>query len=95
MDTMHLPHSGGFAFIVQGQCLLTGYPEFRMLHKETMQAIGDCIFQDVLCRWGALSEIVLDNSKPFIAALTYLKKKYHIKHIHISGYNLCANGIVE
>ena len=63
--------------------------------KETMQAIGDWIFQDILCQWGALTEIVSDNGKPFVAALTYLEKKYHIKHIRISGYNSRANGIVE
>ena len=40
-------------------------------------------------------EIVSDNGKPFIAALSYLEKKYHVKHIRISGYNSCANGIVE
>ena len=40
-------------------------------------------------------EIVSDNGKPFIAALSYLEKKYHIKHIQISGYNSRANGIVE
>ena len=66
-----------------------------MLHKEMAQAIGNWIFQDVLCRWGALAEIVSDNGKPFVAALAYLEKKYHIKHIRISSYNLRANGIVE
>jgi hypothetical protein len=95
MDTMHLPRSGGYAYIVQGHCSLTGYPEFRMLCKETAQSIGDWIFQDVLCRWGTLAEIVSDNGKPFVAALSYLERKYHIKHIRISGYNSRANGIVE
>ena len=66
-----------------------------MLRKETAQALGDWIFQDILCRWGALVEIVSDNGKPFIAALGYIEKKYHIKHIRISGYNSRANGIVE
>lgn len=66
-----------------------------MLCKEMAQAIGNWIFQDVLCRWGTLAEIVSDNGKPFMAALTYLEKKYHIKHIRISGYNSRANGIVE
>src|SRR6266404_3862770 len=42
-----------------------------------------------------LSEIVLDNGKPFVAMLAHLEKKYHIKHIRISGYNSHANGIVE
>jgi hypothetical protein len=95
MDTMHLTRSGGFAYIVQGRCSLTHYPEFRMLRKETAQAIGDWIFQDILCRWGTLVEIVSDNGKPFVAALGHLEKKYHIKHIRISGYNSRANGIVE
>jgi hypothetical protein len=95
MDTMHLSRSSGFAYIVQGRCSLTHYPEFRMLRKETAQAIGDWIFQDILCRWGTLVEIVSDNGKPFVAALGHLEKKYHVRHIRISGYNSRANGIVE
>jgi len=66
-----------------------------MLRKETAQSLGNWIFQDVLCRWGTLSEIISDNGKPFVAALVHLEKKYHIKHIWISGYNSHANGIVE
>ena len=95
MDTMHLPRSNGYSFIVQGRCSLTHYPEFKMLRKETAQAIGDWIFEDILCRWGTLVEIISDNGKPFVAALAYLEKRYHIKHIRISGYNSRANGIVE
>jgi len=66
-----------------------------MLRKETAQALTDWIFQDILCCWGTLVEIISDNGKPFIAALGHLEKKYHIKHIQISGYNSHANGIVE
>ena len=95
MDTMHMPCSGGFAYITQGRCSLTHYPEFCMLWKEMAQSLGDWIFQDVLCRWGTLVEIVSDNGKPFVATLGYLEKKYHVKHIRISGYNSRANGIVE
>ena len=95
MDTMHLPRSGGFSYIVQGQCSLTHYSEFRMLRKETTQALGDWIFQDILCRWGTLVEIVSDNGKPLIAMLGHLEKKYLVKHIRISGYSSRANGIVE
>jgi hypothetical protein len=66
-----------------------------MLCKETAQALGDWIFQDVLCQWGTLAEIVSDNSRSFVVALLYLEHKYHIKHIRISSYNLQANSIVE
>src|SRR6201996_1396778 len=95
MDTMHLPCSGGYLYIVQGRCSLTGYPEFRMLRKETAKALAEWMFQDILCRWGTLTEIVSDNGRPFLAALRELECKYHVKHIRISGYNSCANGIVE
>ena len=92
---MHLPYSGGFSYIVQGCCSLTHYPEYHMLCKETAQALGDWIFQDILCHWGTLVEIVSNNGKPFVAALAHLEQRYHIKNIRISGYNSKANGIVE
>jgi hypothetical protein len=57
--------------------------------------LGDWLFEDVLCRWGTISEIVSDNGPPFVKALEYLAKKYHIHHIRISGYNSRANGLVE
>ena len=66
-----------------------------MLRAENSTALGNWIFQDILCRWGALGEIVTDNGAPFLKALAYLSKRYHINHIRISGYNSRANGIVE
>lgn len=95
MDTMHLPASNGFHYIVQARCSLIHWPEYRNLRRETGKAIGDWIHDDLLCRWGALSEIVTDNGKPFVNALDYLAKRYHITHIRISGYNSRANGLVE
>jgi hypothetical protein len=94
-DTMHLPPSGGFRYLVQGRCSISHYPEFRMLRSETAATLGEWLFEEVLCRWGALSEIVSDNGPPFVKACEYLAKKYHIRHIRISGYNSRANGLVE
>ena len=42
-----------------------------------------------------LAEIILDNGVPFVKAIAYLLKRYHINHIHISSYNLGANSLVE
>jgi hypothetical protein len=95
IDTMHMPASGGYSYIVQGRCSLSFYPEFRMLRRESGTTIGDWIYEDILCRWGSLHEIVTDNGGPFLKALEYLGKRYHIHHIRISGYNSRANGIVE
>jgi len=94
-DTMHLPASNGFKYIVQGRCSLIHFPEFRPLRQETGATVGRWIYEDVLCRWGGLREIVTDNGGPFLKALEWLAKKYHIYHIRISGYNSRANGLVE
>jgi hypothetical protein len=66
-----------------------------MLRKETGRTLGAFLFEDVLCRWGAVEEIVMDNGSPFVVALDWLTHKYHIRHIQISTYNLKANGLIE
>ncbi|THH10410.1 hypothetical protein EW146_g8382 [Bondarzewia mesenterica] len=62
-----------------------------MLQQESSAALADWIFEDILCRWGALCEIVSDNGSAFVKALTYLVKKYHVHHIRISSYNSHVN----
>jgi len=66
-----------------------------MLKTENTVSIANWLYQDIICRWGALREIVTDNAAVFIAAIEYLSKQYHINYIRISGYNSRANGIIE
>jgi len=67
-----------------------------MLHQESARTLGDWLYEDVLCRWGTpVVEIVSDNGSTFVKVLAYLERKFHVKHIRISGYNSRANGIVE
>ena len=51
--------------------------------------------KEILCRWGAVAEIVTDNGSAFVAALDYLAERYKINHIRISPYNSQAHGVVE
>jgi hypothetical protein len=95
MDTMHMPTSSGYKYIVQGRCSLIYWPEWAMLTKENAAALGKWILHDIIYRWGLLLEIVTDNGPAFLKALAWLEKHYHIKHIRISGYNSRANGLVE
>lgn len=96
VDTAFLPVAAdGKRYLLHGRCSLTSYPEFRSLERENADTIATWLFEDVICRWGALTEIVTDNGKSYIKALKVLEKKYHIKHIRISGYNSRANGIIE
>jgi len=95
VDTMHMPTSSGYKFIVQGRCSVVHWPEFDMLKNENAQAIGEWLMKCFVYRWGMLSEIVSDNGAPFVKAIGYLSKRYHLNHIRISGYNSRANGLVE
>jgi integrase-like protein len=95
IDTMLMPKASGYRYIVQARCALTGYPEWRMLRAENASALASFIFEDILCRWGAVAEIVTDNGPSFVQALEHLAMKHSITHIRISPYNSQANGIVE
>jgi hypothetical protein len=93
-NTMHMPAANKFKYIVHGRCSLTGWPEWRALRVENAEQIGRWIFEDVLCRWGGVEEIVTDNGPQFLAATAWLAAKYGIHRIRISPYNSRAN-IVE
>jgi hypothetical protein len=95
MDTMHLTPSGGYKYIVQGRCSLTHWPEWEMLRTESAKSIARFILHNIIYRWGTILEIVTDNGGPFVKAVDFLAKQYHIKHIRVSGYNSRANGLVE
>ena len=95
LDTMVMPRSAGYWYIVQARCALTAYPEWQILHSENASALASFIFEDILCCWGALAEIVTDNGPAFVQALNVLADRYNIRHICISPYNSQANCVVE
>jgi hypothetical protein len=95
VDTMLMPPASGFRYITQARCSLTAWPEWRALRAETGRTLGAFLFEEILCRWGAVEEIVTDNGTPYVAALDWLADRYGIRHIRISPYNSRANGIVE
>ena len=66
-----------------------------MLRSKNASAIMSFICKEILCHWGAVSELVTDNGPAFIQALDVLTSRYGIRHIRISPYNSQANGVVE
>ena len=92
INTMVMPQSSGYHYIVQAQCALTVYPEWHVLRSENTAAIASFIFKDILCHWGAVSELITDNGPAFVQALDVLTSQYGICHIWISPYNY---GVVE
>ena len=89
------PYRASYWYIVQACCTLTTYPKWQMLRSENASALASFIFENILCHWGALAEIVTDNGPAFVQALDVLADRYNIRHIHISPYNSQANGVVK
>ena len=87
--------SEGKKAMVQGRCATASYPEWRALAKVNGPTLGRFLFEEVLCRWGVVGEIVTDNGADIVKAVEYLSIKHGIRHIKISAYNSRANGIVE
>ena len=54
------------------------YAEGHAVTNESAKALGNWIYHDLLCRWGALSEIISDNGVPWVKVLDYVAKQYHI-----------------
>ena len=69
---MLMPHAAGFCYIVQAHCSLTAWPKWHMLRTETGRTLTAFIFEDLLCWWGAIEEIVMDNGAAFVATLDTL-----------------------
>jgi hypothetical protein len=66
-----------------------------MLHKENTKLLTTFIFEELLYRWGPITEIVTDNVPAYRLAVDELVHKYGIHTIRISPYNSQANVIVE
>ena len=66
-----------------------------MLRSKNASVIASFIFEDILCHWGAVSELVTDNGLAFVQALDVLMSQYGIHHIWISPYNSQVNGVVK
>ena len=81
--------------ITHSRCALTAWPEVRAIKAETAQALGQWLFNDVICRLGCVRKTISDNVLQYKAALDWIEKKYGITGIQISSYNSQATGKIE
>lgn len=96
IDCMIMPKSHGKTQIVAARDDLTGYIEARMISTAKARTVAAFIWEDIICRWGAIEVITTDNGTEFVgAAVKELVEKYGIHQITISPYNSRASGVVE
>ena len=66
-----------------GKCRMTTWMEGRPFKVENRKAITNWLFEDIIYRWGCITEIVTNNGSP---AVGRLEQKYGIKGIKISAH---------
>ena len=84
-----------FHYIVAARDDLSGAAEGRALKKAGSKQVAEFIFDQLICRYGGIAEIITDNGSEIKGAAHALLRRYGIPHIRISPYNSQANGVVE
>jgi hypothetical protein len=90
-----MPLCKGKRYLVVAQEDLSGWVEARALSKATLATVAKFLWEDVVCRHGCFSRLVIDGgpeNKGYVAAFT---AKYRIKRVQVSVYHLPANGMIE
>lgn len=95
IDTMLMPKAKGYRYIIHARCSLTSYPEWTMVKNENFKTIAKFIYENLLCRWGAMEVMVSDNAPQYMQAAEFIAEKYHVNYIKISPYNSRAQGPIE
>jgi hypothetical protein len=68
IDCMLMLVSNRKRYIVHARCALTSWPEWRSLRQENDRSLSTFIFEEILCQWGGIAEIVTDNGPAFVKA---------------------------
>lgn len=95
LDVMHMPTAQSYMGIVACRDDLSGVSEARALRSASSQEIARFFWEQIICRYGMIEQVVTDNGPETKGAFEILMKKYGIPHIRISPYNSKANGVVE
>lgn len=95
VDIMDMPDSKGYRCIIAARDDLTQAAEGRALKNKKAKTVARFLWTQILCRYGAIAQIVTDNGPELMGAFAILVRRYKINHIHISEYNSKANGVVE
>ena len=95
LDIMDMPKAKGFKAIIAARDDLSRASEGRSLKSKKAKGVAAFFFEQILCRYGAVGEVVTDNGPEFKEAFQRLMKRYKLPQIKISSYNSKANGVVE
>ena len=95
LNIMLMPKAQGYHHIIAVQDDLSGAAEGQKLKQATACTVSQFIFKELLCHYGAISEIITDNGPEVKGAMEELLRHHGIPQICISPYKSQANGVVK
>ena len=95
INIMVMPKAQGYQYIIAACDDLSGSAEGRKLKKALARAVSKFIFEELICQYGSIAEIVTGNGSEVKGATSELLQCHGIPQIQISPYNSQANGVVE
>jgi hypothetical protein len=95
LDVMYMSKAQAYQYIVTARDGLTGTAEGWKLRKATSHAVANFIFEELLCCYSQIQQIVTDNGPEVKGAVRHLLDQYNVSQIRISPYNSAANGVIE
>jgi len=95
MDSVNMPKGKhGYKYIVDLVDNLTGFLEATKLRNIYADKVADFLFE-VMCRYGCIFQLTIDNGSEFKGAVQALMDKYKVPVVRVSPYNPQANGKSE
>ena len=95
LNIMLMPKAQGYRYIIAARDDLSGAAEGRKLKRATACTVSQFIFEELLCHYGAIAEIITDNGPEVKGATEELLRHHGIPQIRISPYNSQVNGVIE
>ena len=95
LDIMLMPKAQGYRYIIATRDDLSGAAEGQKLKQATTRTVSQFIFEELLCHYGAIAELVTDNGPEVKGATEELLRHHGIPQIHLSPYNSQVNGVVK
>ena len=90
-----MPEAHGYRYIIAARDDLTYVAEGRALRRADSKSTAKFFWEEIICRYGHIAEVVTDNGSEVKGAFERLLHRYGIPQIKISPYNKHANRLVE
>lgn len=95
VDIILMPKVCGYRYIVAARDDLSHAAEGWALRKQSSKQVSKFFWEQIIRRYGHITEIVTNNGPEVARAFQCLLRRYGIPQIKISAYNKHTNGVVK